>query len=128
MDTSNQFTVFALCLFVGFVSGVVYEAFAFGRFLLGCKKGKQKVLGAALDILFFIAFACVCTTFAYTFRFPNFRVYIWIGYFLGLILYLKTLHQIVAFFENMCYNGINKLIKKAKNREKTLSKEVDKKV
>ncbi|MBQ8375072.1 MAG: spore cortex biosynthesis protein YabQ [Clostridia bacterium] len=128
MDTNNQFTVFALCIFVGFVGGVVYEVFAFGRFLLGCPRGKNKILGVAFDILFFITFACVCTAFAYAFRFPDFRVYIWLGYLVGGILYLKTLHQIVAFFENMCYNGINKLIKKAKNREKTLSKEVDEKV
>ncbi len=125
MDTGNQFAVFGLCVGVGFVGGVLYEAFAFLRFLLGCPRGKNKVLGGALDIAFFLLFACVCVWAAYVFQFPDFRVYMWLGYALGGILYLKTLHEIVAFFEKVCYNSVTKLIKKAKKREKTLSKRGD---
>ena len=125
MDTGNQFAVFGLCVGVGFVGGVLYEAVAFLRFLLGCPRGKNKVLGGALDIAFFLLFACVCVWAAYVFQFPDFRVYMWLGYALGGILYLKTLHEIVAFFEKVCYNSVTKLIKKAKKREKTLSKRGD---
>ena len=125
MDTGNQFAVFGLCVGVGFVGGVLYEAFAFLRFLLGCPREKNKVLGGALDIAFFLLFACVCVWAAYVFQFPDFRVYMWLGYALGGILYLKTLHEIVAFFEKVCYNSVTKLIKKAKKREKTLSKRGD---
>ena len=125
MDTSNQFSVFGLCIAVGFVGGVLYEAFAFLGFLLGCPRGKNKILGAVLDVGFFLAFACLCVFAAYLFQFPNFRVYMWLGYALGGILYLKTLHEIVAFFENVCYNNVTKLVKKAKKREKTLSKRED---
>ena len=125
MDTGNQFAVFGLCVGIGFLGGVIYEAFAFLRVLLGCPKGKNKILGGALDIAFFISFAVVCVWASYTFRFPDFRTYTWLGYALGGILYLKTLHEIVAFFEKVCYNSITKLIKKAKNREKTLSKRGD---
>ena len=125
MDTGNQFAVFGLCVGVGFVGGVLYEAFAFLRFLLGCPRRKNKVLGGALDIAFFLLFACVCVWAAYVFQFPDFRVYMWLGYALGGILYLKTLHEIVAFFEKVCYNSVTKLIKKAKKREKTLSKRGD---
>ena len=125
MDTSNQFAVFGLCVGVGFIGGILYEAFAFLRFLLGCPRGKNKFLEAVLDVAFCIAFACVCVVAAYVLRFPDFRAYTWLGYALGGILYLKTLHQIVAFFENLCYNSIRKFIKKAKRREKTLSKRED---
>lgn len=52
----------------------------------------------------------------------------WIGYALGGIIYAKTLRKIVAFLENMCYNKIIKVIKKAKKKEKNLPKEVDKRV
>lgn len=120
MDTGNQFAVFGLCIGVGFVGGALYEVFACLRFLLGCSRGKNKILGGTLDIVFFICFACICVFAAYVFRFPDFRVYTWLGYALGGILYLKTLHEIVAFFGKVCYNSITKLIKKAKNREKTL--------
>ena len=125
MDTGTQFAVFGICVGVGFIGGVLYEAFAFLRFLLGCPRGKNKILGGALDIAFFVAFALVCVWATYVFNFPDFRVYMWLGYILGGILYLKTLHEIVAFFEKVCYNSITKLIKKAKNREKALSKRED---
>lgn len=126
MDTSNQFAVFGICVGVGFVGGIIYEAFAFFRFLLGCPRGKNKIFGVILDIAFFVAFAIVCITVAYVLKFPDFRAYTWLGYALGGILYLKTLHQIVAFFANVCYNNIKQLIEKAKRREKTLSKREDK--
>ena len=126
MDTSNQFAVFGLCVGVGFLGGVLYEAVAFFRTLLGCPRGKNKLFGIALDIAYSIAFGVLCVICAYAFRFPDFRGYMWLGYALGGILYLKTLHEIVAFFGNVCYNNINKFIKKAKRREKTLSKRKDK--
>ena len=125
MDTSNQFAVFGICVGVGFLSGVIFEAFAFFRLLLSCPRGKNKLLGGVLDVACFLLFAGVCVLVAYLFRFPDFRVYMWIGYAFGGILYLKTLHQIVAFFEKVCYNGITKLLKKAKKREKTLLKRGD---
>ncbi|MBQ7368577.1 MAG: hypothetical protein IJW60_02580 [Clostridia bacterium] len=125
MDTRHQFAVFALCIGVGFVGGALYEAFALVKKLLGEARGKNKFLCGLSDVLFFVCFACFCVAAAFAFRFPDFRVYMWIGYGLGGILYFKTLHEIVAFFEKMCYNGITKLIKKAKNREKTLSKRGD---
>ena len=125
MDTSNQFAVFGICVGVGFLGGVLFEVFAFLRLLLFCPRGKNKALGGALDVMSFLLFAVVCVFVAYLFHFPEFRVYMWIGYALGGILYLKTLHEIVAFFESVCYNGITKLVKKAKKREKTLFKRKD---
>ena len=128
MDTKNQFTIFCICIAVGLLGGILYEPFAFLRMIFGCPRGKSRPVGIALDIAFFAAFT-VCTVFAgYLFRFPDFRVYMWIGYALGGIIYLKSLHRIVAFFGNVCYNKITKLAKKARKREKTLKKEVEKRV
>ena len=125
MDTQNQFAVFGLCLCIGFLGGVLYEPLGAIRFMLGCNRGKNKGFGYAIDLLFWIVFAVFVTVANYAFHFPDFRVYTWLGYALGGILYLKTLHEIVAFFEKVCYNSITKLIKKAKKREKTLSKRGD---
>ena len=55
-------------------------------------------------------------------NFNDFRIFWWIGYILGGIIYLKSLHKIIAFFENVCYNKVTKLVKKAKNQEKALKK------
>lgn len=128
MDTKGQFSVFCICIAVGFVGGLLYEAFGVIRWIFGCSRGKNKTLCIALDILFFLSFAILSVFAAYNFRFPAFRVYMWLGNAVGFLLYLKILHRIVAFFENMCYNKVIKLIKKAKNREKTLQKEVDKQI
>lgn len=93
MDTKNQFTVFCICIAVGLLGGILYEPFAFLRMIFGCPRGKSRPVGIALDIAFFAAFT-VCTVFVgYLFRFPDFRVYMWIGYALGGIIYLKSLHR-----------------------------------
>lgn len=128
MDTQNQFSVFLLCICVGLLGGILYEPFALARLVMGCERGKSKPLGVALDVLYWLCFALLTVLAAYAFRFPEFRTYTWIGYALGGIIYAKTLRKIVAFLENMCYNKIIKVIKKAKKKEKNLPKEVDKRV
>lgn len=128
MDTQNQFAVFGICLCVGFLGGVVYEAFAFLRLVSGCERGKSRMFGIALDILFLLCFAVMTVFASYLFRFPDFRAYMWLGYALGGIIYAKSLRRIVAFLENMCYNKIILLVKKAKKKEKNLPNEVDKRV
>ena len=117
----NEFGVFAVCVAVGFLMGIIYEPFCFLRKLL-CRKGKRQWISVSADILYFALFSVVAVFTAYTFAFPSFRVYMWIGYALGGIIYLKSLHRILAFLQNVCYNRVTKMIKKAKKREKTLKK------
>lgn len=125
MDTQNQFTVFCLCLAVGFAGGLIYEIFAFIRWIFGCERGKNKVFGGILDFLFFICFAIFCITASFLLHFSGFRVYMWLGYGLGCMLYSKTLRRIVAFLENMCYNLSCKIIMKAKARKNSLNRGMD---
>ena len=123
MDSRNQFTVFCLCVATGFVGGVIYEIFSFLRLIMGCRCGKNKFLGCMADVIFCVCFALHCIFASFLFHFPNLRVYMCIGYALGGIIYLKSLHIILAFLQNVCYNKITKVVKKAKKREKTLKKE-----
>ncbi|MBQ7924485.1 MAG: spore cortex biosynthesis protein YabQ [Clostridia bacterium] len=121
MDSQNQISVFALCVCVGFVGGLLYEIF----WLLGapfCRKGKRKWLRATLDIAFWLSFAVFSVFCAYFLKFPSFRVYMWIGYLLGGILYSKSLRRIVAFFEKICYNKLTKIRKRQENKEENLKK------
>ncbi len=119
MDSKNQFVIFCLCLAVGFVGGLLYEFFGFIRLLFKCNTGKNKFIGITLDISFFLSFAFICVLVAYLFRFPEFRVYMSVGYGVGGVIYLKTLHRMVAFFGKVCYNMLTKVIKKTKNSRKT---------
>ena len=121
MDSKNQFLVFCLCALVGFCGGLLYEPFAILRLPVGQERKGAKPFVITLDILYFLAFAFLCVYTAYRFRFPDFRIYMWIGYLLGGIIYLKTLRRILAFLEELCYNKLRKVLVKAK-RKKKLSK------
>ena len=128
MDTREQFAVFGLSVCVGFVGGVIYEIFAFFRLIFGCGANRRKLLGGALDIGFWICFTWFALFTSYKLKFPDFRVYIWLGYAVGGILYSKSLHKIIAFLEKLCYNKITQWSKRAKNKEKALKREREKKL
>ncbi len=125
MDSRNQFTYFCLCIAVGFVGGIIYEIFASFRKILRCPHGKNRVLGGMVDVAFCGCFAVLCTASAYWLHLPSFRFYMWIGYALGFLIYLKTLRRTVAFLQKVCYNVLCKIAKRAKIKKK-LSKTGDK--
>ena len=123
MDSKNQFTVFCLCIGVGFFGGLLYELFAIPRLFLKEEKKWGRILGMVLDIQYFISFAAFCVSMAYWLRFPDFRTYMWLGYLGGGIIYSKTLRRILAFLEKVCYNNLTKGIATLKTRKKTLQKQ-----
>lgn len=125
MDSKNQLTVFCLCMAVGFLGGFIYEIFAFFRWICGCERGKNRIIGIVFDVLFFICFAIFCVISAFLLHFSGLRTYMWIGFALGGTLYSKILRRIVAFLENMCYNVLRRIVNKAKSKKK-LSKMGDK--
>ena len=115
MDTAGQFGRFWLCVAVGIVGGFLYELCSLTVFPF-----KQKVrlcLRFVADVAFFTVFAALCVWIACIFRFPNFREYYYIGYAVGLILYLKTFHKAVAFFKKLCYNVVKRLVNCVKMRK-----------
>ncbi len=118
MDSKNQLTTFLLCLLCGFLGGLIYEIFAFFRLIFGCDREKNKVLGILLDLCFFVFLAIFYFFCAFSLHFPDFRVYMWVGFGLGGVLYLKSLRRMVAFVEKMCYNTFRKIANKIKNRKK----------
>ena len=118
MDAKNQLSIFCLCLLLGFVGGVFYEFFALFRLIFKCEQGKNKILGLALDLSFFILYAFFCVFASYLFGFGDFRASRWLGFAVGGWLYAKTLRRIVAFLENLCYNMLHRRIKSQKARKK----------
>lgn len=120
MDQKSQFKVFCICLGVGFIGGIVYELFSWIGLPFGVKKGKNKWLCLTLDMLFWASFAILCVAASFLFEFPSFRVYMWCGYALGGVLYLKSLHRILAFLQNVCYNSCIKWKKRTKEKKNSL--------
>ena len=110
----NQLLIFCICVAAGFVGGIVYECFHAIRVLFACQGKKRAWIAVILDIAFFLTLSVGYIFTAYAFHFPAFRVYMWIGYAVGLIIYLKTLHKILAFLQIMCYNRLTKVVKRTK--------------
>ena len=119
-STQNQLSVFCLCIGIGFLGGLLYEGIALLRLVFQCDNKKRVALGITLDLLFFLGLAVWCVSCSYWLQFPAFRVYMWIGYAVGGIIYWKTLRRILAFCEKMCYTIAEKALKKAKSKKKLL--------
>ena len=120
MDSKNQFFYFCLSIAIGFTAGLPYEIFALLRQIFRCDTSKNKPISVILDVIYPLIFALICIFAQFIFRFPAFRAYIWIGYALGFIIYLKILRRTLAFLQKTCYNKLAKVLRKAKKREKTL--------
>ena len=71
------------------------------------------------DILFFAVFAVFTVLLGALLKFPDFRAFMGVGYAVGLILYLKSIHRILDFFEKKCYNTVKKAVKRLKLRKNT---------
>ena len=111
MERILELSIVFQSIIIGFVGGVFYEVFSVMRWLCGVKRGKAYALGVLFDVLFFAIFAVFATFTATKAGFPAFRWYIFVGYGIGLLLYLKILHRILDFFEKVCYNAVYRSIK-----------------
>lgn len=89
----------------GACSGVVYDFLYIVKQFVSGKK-----VNFSLDILFFIAFAGIYVFISVMFSLPSFRFYMFIGCLSGLLLYLKSLHRMLAFFVKRLYNIKKKYI------------------
>lgn len=118
MSTENQFIVFCFCIAIGFIGGILYEIFSFFRLIFRVKERKMQIIGALFDILFCLSFALFGIFSAFMLDFPSFRVYMCIGYLVGGIIYLKSLHKVVAILKKVCYNVLIKAVKALKKTRK----------
>jgi hypothetical protein len=101
VEMTDQIYTFFICLLGGVASGVVYEVIYIVKLFV---KGKKMAI--ALDILFFLVFAAIYVFLAVIFSLPYFRLYMFIACQVGLLLYLKSIHYILAFFIEMVYNRV----------------------
>lgn len=113
-----EFYIFLTCLFSGIIGGAIYDVIYVVKVLMfgfedkriktndDGKKNKKAERGAGIffDILFFLLFSALSVFIGTLFSFPDFRAYMFIGNLLGLLLYLKSFHFLIAFFLKWVYN------------------------
>lgn len=109
----------------GVLSGVVYEILYIARvFVCGVNKRaytvKDKIFTCICDILYFAVFAGMFVFTSITFEFYSLRLYMLVGCALGAIIYLKSLHVIIAICIKRVYNDVymRKKVKESTNERR----------
>lgn len=104
--------IFISCLSLGILSGVVYDIL----YLIRCSVCgvyfksytlKDKIFTAICDMIYFAILSCAYIFLSAVFEFEQTRFYMLLGCGIGIILYLKSFHIIVAFFIKKVYNSLN---------------------
>lgn len=112
-----QVFIFLTCVLCGVCSGVVYDVLYLARtFVCGLNKAKftvkDKIFTCLCDLIYFVVFAVMFVFISVTFEFYSIRLYMLAGCALGAIIYLKSLHIIIAFLIRKVYNSIEKVEKR----------------
>ena len=109
-------------MLVGITSGIVYDfLYAAQIFVCGTDfsryKIKDKIMTVACDLIYFIVFAAMFVFTSVMFEFYSLRLYMLAGCALGALIYLKSLHIIIAFMLKKVYNSIAKRLRWRKTHE-----------
>lgn len=118
--TQNQFFVFIACIAFGGAVGIIFSVFSCVKFFI-----KNKVLSAIPDIIAFIFVGVLYSAYSFALKFPNLRFYMPIGVFIGITMYFKTFHILLAKYAKKFYNILYiklSLIKKAKDDRNKVKK------
>lgn len=97
--TKNQIFVFIACISFGGVSGIFLSLAEVLK-----KPINVKPLKILPDVAAFILIAAAYVVFSFKLNFPSYRIYMTVGVFLGLALYYKSLHVILAKCTQKAYN------------------------
>ena len=112
--TKNQIFVFIACVAFGGVSGIIYSFAYILKYPI-----KNKWLKILPDVVVSMPIAIAFVIYAHGLNFPNVREYMVIGVFLGLFLYFKSFHILLANCIEKIYNIYKqKRIKRKNDRRK----------
>ena len=117
MFSVNQLNVFFVCVLAGVFAALLRDLLSGS---LAPMRGDQYEGRAWLvyELVFFASFGVAFTALSAMMKFPPLRGYMLVGLSVGFLLYYKTLRIIVAFLKKVCYNIVNKILRKRKNSEK----------
>ena len=109
-ETLLQAQIFLCLFYFGAICGIVYTLFK----LINKSFNNQKVLVFVTDLIF-----CIILTFAFIFacnmfNYGEFRFYLLLAFFLGLVIEQKTIGFLVEKFFKFVYNNLVKIFNKLK--------------
>lgn len=107
----RQFYIFIACMSGGIAAGFCCELFFLMRFLI-----KPKAVRIAADAMCGIVSACILTGCYTLFRLPDIRLYMLAASALGFLLYLGSLHRILAICGKKLYNRFGSSCKRIQSR------------
>lgn len=120
--TKNQFYVFLSCVTFGCVCAILLSISTVIKFFI-----KNKAFKILPDVVVFILISFLYRIYSYKINFPNVRIYMIFGVLLGMLMYFKSFHILLAKYIKKFYNILNRKItkiKKAKD-ERNKVKKVD---
>ena len=112
--SQNQIFVFIACLSFGTCFGFLFSLAKFIKY-----KIKNLFLRIVPDVIAFLLLSRAYVGYSYSMNFPNFRIYMVIGVVLGVYIYLKTFHIILAKYVKMAYNIIDKKQRNKKSKDES---------
>ena len=108
----TEISVFFICFSFGVISGIVFSILRLLSNVI-----KNNFAEVAFDILYFSLLSVGFIFLSYYLKFPSFRLYMCIGVLLGVYVYVKSFHYILAIGVEKVYNQIrNKISAKRKSR------------
>ena len=97
--TKNQIFVFLACVSFGGVCGVIYNISYLLKLIFD-----NKIVKIIIDVLLSIPIGFTFAIYSFVMNFPNLRLYMLAGIFIGIYLYFKSFYIIVA---NLCEKFYN---------------------
>ncbi len=108
--SSGQFYVFIACVAFGGGVGVIFSISSLIKV-----KISNVIIRVVPDFIAFLIISVLYVLYAHKLYFPNFRLYMPIGVIVGIIIYFKSFHILLANCVKKLYN-LN--IKKIRNKRK----------
>ena len=105
----NQIYVFIACIAFGGVFGVFLSASSVIKYFI-----KNRVVKIIPDVITFALIGATFSGYAYLLKLPNLRAYMLIGVFIGMLLYFKSFHILLAKCAQKLYNVCIEKLKKIK--------------
>ena len=119
-ETLSQPLIFLITFFVGLGSGIIFDLRNYISFLCA----KNKVIDIILDILSILIICGVLFFINLKINFGQFRFYVPLAFFTGLILERYTLGLFVAKICSWCYTKFRNLIAKIYERKSKEKKSI----
>ncbi len=100
-DTLSQFCTFIACVGFGAVTGILVSISSGLKYIV-----KNKPIKILSDTFVFILIGLLYIAYSYSFNFSSLRLYMIFGVFMGIVVYMKSFHILLAKIGKKAYNII----------------------